>query len=324
VTRAGARVGPEAAAAVPPPVVDGALLAAPAAEPAAAALDPVARRIAAGPTAAVTPVAPSPGVPSIAPLPGGDEPVTVDRFLAGRFHLIQPRKGFRCGSDAIVLASVLPVAAAGHLVDLGAGPGGVGFAAVARCPGLAVTCVERDRRALALAAASLGLAENAAFAARVRIVEGNIAEPPSAWSGAVPRASAVLMNPPYHAAGAGRRSPCPVRHAARSLGDEGLAPWFAAARRVLEHGGLLGVITPVGRLGEIVAVPSFGAVRVYPIHSRASEPALRVIVTARLGSRAPLTMMPPLVMHQRCGAFTEAAARILSGAASLDEVVLGR
>lgn len=253
-----------------------------------------------------------------------DDPVTVDRFLAGRFHLIQPRKGFRCGSDAIVLASVLPATAGGHMVDLGAGPGGVGFAAAARCEGLVVSCVERDRRALTLAAASLRLAQNATFADRVRIIEGDIADPPSAWVAPVPRAAVVLMNPPYHAARAGRRSPCPVRHAARSLGDDGLAPWFTAARRVLEHGGLLGVITPVGRLAEIVGVSSFGAVRVYPIHSRASEPALRVIVTARLGSRAPLTMMPGLVMHQHCGAFTERAGRILSGEASLDEAVLGR
>ncbi|MEM8852993.1 MAG: methyltransferase [Pseudomonadota bacterium] len=246
---------------------------------------------------------------------------SVDSFLGGRVYLVQPRKGFRCGSDAIVLASLLPKSLTGALVDLGAGPGGVGFAAAARCPGLSVWCVDRDCDALAHARASLTLVENAGFASRVTVVEGDVADPPAHWSVTVPRATAVLMNPPYFAADACRHSPDAARDKARALGADGLAPWLLAARRVLCHGGLLGVIAPASRLGELVGLAGFGATKVFPIHSHAGEPALRVVVATRLGRRAALRVMPALVMHDGDGRFSRGAAHILAGEATLEEAV---
>lgn len=246
---------------------------------------------------------------------------SVDSFLGGHVYLVQPRKGFRCGSDAIVLASLLPKSLKGALVDLGAGPGGVGFAAAARCPGLTVWCVDRDTEALAHARSSLTLAENAAFAGRVNVVEGDVADPPAQWGVEVPRAAAVLMNPPYFAANACRHSPDAARDKARALGADGLAPWLLTARRVLDHGGLLGVIAPASRLGELVGLAGFGATKVFPIHSHQGEPALRVVVATRLGRRAALRVMPALVMHDSDGRFSKGAADILAGKATLEEAV---
>jgi tRNA1(Val) A37 N6-methylase TrmN6 len=61
----------------------------------------------------------------------------------------------------------------------------------------------------------------------------------------------------------------------------------------------------------------FGAIRVLPIHPRADAPAIRVIVACRKGSRAPLTLLPGLVLHADGHAFTPQAARILREGAAL-------
>ncbi|MCF3936086.1 methyltransferase [Acuticoccus sp. M5D2P5] len=251
---------------------------------------------------------------------GAGAQTSLDTFLGGRIHLLQPKKGVKCGSDAILLASLVPASAAGRLVDLGTGNGGVAFAAAVRAPGLTVIGVEQDGAALALARASLALAANAAFADRVRLVEADIADVSSEDAG---EAAIVLMNPPYYAHGTGRRSPDPSRDAARALGPEGLAPWFEAARRLLRRHGMLGVILPPARLGEALALatPAFGGVRLYPILSRVGRPALRVVLAMTLGRRTPLTLMPPLVMHGPGDGFSPEAERLVAGEATLDAVV---
>ncbi|WP_157961918.1 tRNA1(Val) (adenine(37)-N6)-methyltransferase [Acuticoccus kandeliae] len=250
------------------------------------------------------------------------EATSFDSFLGGRFHLLQPRKGVRCGTDAIVLASLVGPEATGTFVDLGTGTGGVAFAAAVRAPGLRGVGVERDAAALALARASLARPENAALAGRLGFIAGDIAEAGTGWQ--VPGVAMVLMNPPYYSADSGRRSPDPQRDAARALDGEGLAPWLRAARILLGRDGLLGMITPPARLGEVLAgaAPHFGACRVYPVLSRAGQPALRVVLTMRRLSRAPLTLMPPLVMHGAGGGFSPEAARLIAGEATIDEVIL--
>jgi tRNA1(Val) A37 N6-methylase TrmN6 len=60
-------------------------------------------------------------------------------------------------------------------------------------------------------------------------------------------------------------------------------------------------------------------VTVAPIHPRADAPARRVIVRARKGSRAPLSIRPGLVLHDDSGAkHTAAAEALLRGDAPFD------
>jgi tRNA1(Val) A37 N6-methylase TrmN6 len=67
-----------------------------------------------------------------------------DRLLDGRLRLLQPRKGHRAGSDAILLAAALPELGQGALLDIGAGVGTVGLAAALLQQALRATLLERD------------------------------------------------------------------------------------------------------------------------------------------------------------------------------------
>ena len=62
-----------------------------------------------------------------------------------------------------------------------------------------------------------------------------------------------------------------------------------------------------------------GSFAVRPIHPFADEPAKRVLVHAIKTGRAPLRLLPPLVLHDRDGAkHTDQAEAILRGEAALD------
>jgi FkbM family methyltransferase len=239
-----------------------------------------------------------------------------DRLLDGRLRLLQPRKGHRAGSDAILLAAALPALAEGPLVDFGAGVGTAGLAAALRQPGLSVVLVERDPELAALAARNVGLN---GLDERVRVVVAAIGER-GALHNELPNGSAawVAMNPPFFEAGAARASPVPNRRAAH-VADTPLALWLRAARRVLRPRGGVTIIHRAEALGEILAAlaTGFGEVAILPVQALAERPAIRVIVSARLGSKKPAALLPALVLNGPDGRFTAQSEALHRGEAGL-------
>ena len=63
--------------------------------------------------------------------------------------------------------------------------------------------------------------------------------------------------------------------------------------------------------------PAFGAAMVLPIHPRPGEAAIRVLVRATKASRAPLALLPGLVLNDRAGRPTAQAEAVLRGGAAL-------
>ncbi len=79
--------------------------------------------------------------------------VTEDYFLGDRLIVRQPRKGYRAGVDAVLLAASVRASDKGDatLLDIGAGVGTVGLCAAARLPSLRVTLLEREAELVKLA-----------------------------------------------------------------------------------------------------------------------------------------------------------------------------
>jgi tRNA1(Val) A37 N6-methylase TrmN6 len=91
--------------------------------------------------------------------------------------------------------------------------------------------------------------------------------------------------------------------------------WIAAAATLLKRNGALVLIHRPEALSHLLASlgPAFGAIALRPIHPRADKAATRLLVLARKGARAPLTIVPPLVLHEAEGTFTKIAAAIHQG-----------
>ena len=61
----------------------------------------------------------------------------------------------------------------------------------------------------------------------------------------------------------------------------------------------------------------FGAVEIRPVHGQAERRAIRVIVSARLGSKKPAALLPALVLNGADGRFTAFSEALHRGEAVL-------
>jgi tRNA1(Val) A37 N6-methylase TrmN6 len=244
---------------------------------------------------------------------------TEDAVLGGRLRLRQPKRGHRVGHDAILLAAACPAGTGDSVVDLGAGVGAAGLALAARVPGTAVTLVEIDPKLAALAGENAGLNR---MDARVRAVALDVTAPARAFSAAGLGAESVervLMNPPFNDPRRQRSSPDAARALAHAAPRSLLAPWIKTAARLLHARGTLTLIWRADGLADVLAAlaDGFGAVAVVPVHPAPAKPAIRVLVTAVKASKAPLALLPPLVLADASGHPTAAAEAILRDGAAL-------
>lgn len=255
--------------------------------------------------------------PELAPARFDDAELSCDAFLDGRIRLWQPRRGYRAATDPILLAAFVPARPGQRVLELGLGAGTAALCLAARVPGLALHGLE-------LQPAYAELARRNAAANRLPLVvhEGDLARPPAAL-----RAMAfdhVLANPPFH----DRRDPAaadPGRDTAHREAGLGLGDWIAAGLRRLVPGGRLVLVLRTARLGEALAglAGRAGSVEILPIAAREGAPAQRLLLRARKGRAAPLTLYPPLTFHAgRAHAadgesYTAAAQAVLRGMAEL-------
>jgi tRNA1(Val) A37 N6-methylase TrmN6 len=248
----------------------------------------------------------------------GLEGVTDDALLDGRVRLLQPRRGHRAGSDAVLLAAV-QVPASGTIIDLGSGSGAVGLMIAARAEALEVLFVERGPMLADLCRRNIALN---GLEGRARVVEADILAPARARreAGLHPAsADLVVTNPPFLEAGRSRPSPDALRAAAHQLPEGGLETWLRVCADLLKASGRVALIHRADRLYDCLGSleRGFGGIVIRPIHPRADEPASRIVITALKGSRAPLRIAPPLVLHEADGAFTPEATALHDGTAML-------
>jgi tRNA1(Val) A37 N6-methylase TrmN6 len=247
------------------------------------------------------------------PRPLQGETTTLDHLMGGKLLIRQPVEGHRGGTDTMLLAAAAPPTQ-GVLVDLGAGVGTAGLA-VARRGGCGQAVLAEIQPHLA-ALASENITANA-LSERVRVVCADALTPAGRRAGGLANgmADVVIANPPYLTPRQTRTSPEPTRALAHSLGEAGIESWLRAAAALLLPGGRLALIHRTDALRDILNVASgrFGGIQIIPVYPREGEPSRRIILRAVKGSRAPLTIAPPLLVHGEGGGFTERAAALHTG-----------
>jgi len=248
---------------------------------------------------------------------------TDDAVLGGRLRLKQKKKGHRVGHDAILLAAACGARAGDRAVELGAGVGAAGLALATRVSDVEVTLVELDPELVAIATENV--ARNG-LATRMRAVRLDVTAPADEFAacGIGPGAADhVLMNPPFNNPARQNVSPDPDRRLAHAAGESTLAAWVDAACWVLHSAGTLTLIWRADGLAEVLAAlgDRFGDVAVLPVHGRTGQPAIRILVRARKGSRAPLAMLPGLLLNDENGKPTAEAETVLRNAEALPLIV---
>jgi len=248
---------------------------------------------------------------------------SVDSFHRGRFQLVQPARGaHRAGTDAMMLAGAVPGNFRGRLADLGAGAGAAGMAVASRCEGAHVLLVENVPGMADCAARSIALPHNEWLAGRLSLLEADVT-----LAGAQRAAAGLpdngfdfaIFNPPFNAA-ADRPSPHAARERAHVMQAGLFGQWLRTAAAIVRPGGGVALIARPASLGEIIEglQRRFGAIEIKPILPQADRAAIRIVVRGVRASRAPLSILPGLVLHEHgSNRLTEQADRINNGLQSL-------
>src|SRR5207248_3144063 len=97
------------------------------------------------------------------------------------------------------------------------------------------------------------------------------------------------------------------------------AAGLAVAAWLLHSAGTLTMIWRADGLARVLAAlePHFGEIVILPVHGRAGEPAIRILMRAKKGSRAPLTLSPALFLNDAAGRPMAEAESVLRGARPL-------
>ncbi|MBH5369614.1 tRNA1(Val) (adenine(37)-N6)-methyltransferase [Bradyrhizobium glycinis] len=243
--------------------------------------------------------------------------ITEDAFLGGRLRLMQKRSGHRAGHDAVLLAAATDAQAGDRVVELGAGVGAAGLALARRVEGIRLSLVEIDPELAQLAQAN---AAANTIAAEAIVLDVTADAQAFAANGLLPdSADAVLMNPPFNDPTRHRGSPDQARHTAHVAREETLHAWVHAARRILRSSGVLTLIWRADGIGDVMAALSrgFGSLAIMPVHGGTGKPAIRVLVRAVKGGRAPTRLLPGLVLNDELNLPKKEVRDILEGRAAL-------
>jgi tRNA1(Val) A37 N6-methylase TrmN6 len=221
--------------------------------------------------------------------------ITENQMLGGRLTLRQPRKGYRAGADAAMLAAAAEAGPGERLIEAGCGVGAALLQVAARCPAARLTGIERDPQAGALARDNIGLN---GLDGRVEVLPGDVGEGFPALD--LRPFDAAMANPPFFDDPTTIRGPHPARTGAW-IADDGLDAWLRFLLQSVREGGRITVIHRADRLADLLAGldAQAGSFRIRPVQPFADTPAKRVLVRAVKRGRAPLVLLPPLVLHQR-------------------------
>ncbi len=255
------------------------------------------------------------------PAPKTAPETTQDAFLDGRLTILQPASGPRATIDALFLAAAVPVepGAAQSVLEAGAGSGVASLAICARVADARITGVEIQPELAALARENVSLN---GFADRCRIVEADV----TGGADELERAGLVresydhvAANPPFYTADRHRKSTDPLTARAYSAEQGNLRKWVRFLTTMAAPRASVTMIHRAECLGEILALMEgrFGALAVYPLYPHAGAPAKRILVQGVKGSRAPLQLLPGMVLHEPNGDYTQSAEAVLRGMSGL-------
>lgn len=244
-----------------------------------------------------------------------DGDLSDDKFLCGKLRLWQPVRGYRAATDAVFLAAACRAKPGQSVLDLGCGAGAVSLCLAARVPDLQLAGLELQPLYAALARRN---AERNGV--KLDVHEGDLTAMPVALRRDFDH---VVANPPWYPAG-GSASPLDLRAKAMQAALP-LSAWVTTATRRLAPGGWLTLIAGADSVPEMLAAmaPKLGSASILPLTAREGREALRVILRAKKGGRAPFRLLPPLVIHRGPAhdgdreSYTEEANAILRDGAGL-------
>jgi tRNA1(Val) A37 N6-methylase TrmN6 len=226
---------------------------------------------------------------------------------AGIVRITQQKKGVRFTLDSLLLADFCRIKQRDRVLEPGAGTGIISLLLAKKFPKARFVADEIEPGAYGLLLRNIednGLSESITPVNRdVRDLSSSIS--PHAFD-------VIVANPPYTKAGAGRKSPFPDRHLARQNQIAPITAWLDL-KDLLKNKGRYVLVFPANRAVELMAllrVRDLEAKRIRFVHPYLHKPASLVLVEAMRSAGSSLDVLPPLIVHEQDGGYTEEVREI--------------
>lgn len=257
----------------------------------------------------------APQMPMVPPPPGAAVPasLTEDGFLGGRLRMLQPEKGYRAGIDAVFLAASIPANPGDTMFEAGTGTGVAALCLAARVPSVHVTGMEIASRYAMLAEEN---ARRNGLGQAIRVIHSDVKDALRRDLAHLPAHGSFshgFANPPYFEQDKVTASPNLLKAAAHAFGPDDLDLWVKVLHTMVALRGTVTFIHRAETLGKLLGAMEnrFGDIRVAPLHAREAAAASRIVVQGIKGARAPMQLLPGLVLHGADNRFTSEAESIL-------------
>lgn len=216
---------------------------------------------------------------------------TTDAFLGGKIHVLQPKRGFRSGIDAVMLAAAVPALPDQTVLELGCGVGVASLCLEARIGNLHLTGVELQSEYAVLAQqnATSNNSEMDIICADLRQLPAPLRQK---------QFNHVMMNPPYFDRTQGHAANDEGRNVALA-GTTPLSDWLDVGIRRLAPKGTLTIIQHISRLPEVLSAIQgrIGSITLRPIAAQLTADPGLFLLQAKHSGRAPFIMSQPWIMH---------------------------
>ena len=212
-------------------------------------------------------------------------------MLGGQVHLMQPKGGYRAGTDPVVLAAAVAALPGQSVLELGCGAGPGLCCLGVRVPGLRLAGLELQPGYAALAQQNLtrnGLTGD--------IWTGDLTQPPAEMK--AQSFDHVFANPPYFEAGKRIGADAGDREIALA-GETPLADWVTCAAKRLKPRGYATFIQRAERLPDLINAMQgrLGALELLPLLPRTGRAPRLILLRGRKEGRAPFRFHPGAVIH---------------------------
>lgn len=217
-------------------------------------------------------------------------------WKAGNLILRQPHKGAHfSGTDAALLTTLPELPPEGTFCDVGAGNGVIGLTLAKRNKTSNVNLFELQPTYVTIAKENIILN---ALEDRVKIYEMSIFSQEFKTLSQTIKADCVITNPPFYRGDMYRPPRNKLKALSYKLIDSTLSDWLRACALLLKPKGQLVFIHRADHLKMCLEAldKHFGDVQVTPIYANPSKKAIRLVITTKKGSRAPLKLLPPHVI----------------------------
>ena len=248
--------------------------------------------------------------------------LTLDNIGRRNFVLYQQKKGFRLGTDSVLLAwfasSMVRKDKEGNsrkasFLELGSGNGGSSLCVAARLPQSEIDCLEIMRSSYEVLLKNIEVNN---VGDRMRGYCCDIRDLPDEVK--QKQYDVVFTNPPFFTSATGVPTDASISSGEKLAGrfeeNGGLEDFIRCAKsRVIPSSGHIVMIMKANRLTEVMSLMEkyrITPVRLLSIHPLADREASSVIIAGKVGAAGPhLKVLPPLILNENIDGDIKLTAR---------------